>query len=171
VILSRPLLKRNADYSHLQLAPHLPAGNRGNIIITGRNPRCEQDSTVGSRQLHLGELCVDDIEKINWDHSAFDTLVIPANQKDIVQSLVERHTNGSDDEKFDDIIQGKGQNVVVLLQYGSEPAWYFYSWLTFKLLAALLALERLWRRKGWQRRGSYLSTVSVTSTGCCLGLV
>ncbi|KIW36895.1 uncharacterized protein PV06_11009 [Exophiala oligosperma] len=62
-----------------------------------------------------GELCVDDIEEIDWDCSAFDTLVIPTGQKEIIQSLVERHTNGSDDEKFDDIIQGKGQNIVLLL--------------------------------------------------------
>ena len=86
---------------------------------------------------------MDDIEKIDWDSSAFDTLVIPANQKEIVQSLVERHTNGSDVEKFDDVIQGKGQNVVVLLQYGSEPRLYFYNQLTFNLKAALLVLERL----------------------------
>ena len=75
--------------------------------------------------LRLGELCVDDIGKTDWDCSAFDSLVIPASQKEIVQSLVERHTNGSDDESFDDIIQGQGQNVVVLLQYGSETTWYF----------------------------------------------
>ena len=86
---------------------------------------------------------MDDIEEINWDSSAFDSLVIPANHKEIVQSLVERHTNGSDDERFDDIIQGKGQNVVVLLQYSSGPTLRLYYWLTIHLKAALLALERL----------------------------
>ncbi|KAK5263386.1 hypothetical protein LTR96_011203 [Exophiala xenobiotica] len=59
--------------------------------------------------------CADDIKEIDWDCSAFDTLVIPASQKDIIQSLVGRHTNRSDDEKFDDIMKGKGQNVVLLL--------------------------------------------------------
>ena len=59
---------------------------------------------------------MDDIKEIDWDSSAFDTLVIPAYQKEIIQSLVERHTSGSDDEKFDDIMQGKGQNIVLLLQ-------------------------------------------------------
>lgn len=70
---------------------------------------------------------MDDIEEIDWDCSAFDTLVIPTGQKEIIQSLVERHTNGSDDEKFDDIIQGKGQNIVLLLQYDSEPTPCFYT--------------------------------------------
>ena len=63
---------------------------------------------------------MDNIENIDWHSSAFDSLVIPVHQKELVQALVERHTNGSDDENFDDLIQGKGQNLVVLLQYGAE---------------------------------------------------
>jgi hypothetical protein len=50
----------------------------------------------------------------------------------MIQSLVERHTNGSDGSNssnsssdkngkaFDDIIQGKGQGLVILLQYDSS---------------------------------------------------
>ena len=55
---------------------------------------------------------MDDLEKIDWDSSAFDSIVIPPNHTEIVQSLVERYTNELDDERFDDVIQGKGQNVV-----------------------------------------------------------
>ena len=69
--------------------------------------------------------------------------MIPASQKDIIKSLVGRHTNGSDDEKFDDIMKGKGQNVVLLLQYNSGPTPCFYNQLTFDVKAALLALEKL----------------------------
>ena len=67
---------------------------------------------------------------------------------------MERHTNGSDDEKFDDIIQGKGQNVVVLLQYGSEPTLYFYNQLTFNLKAALLVLEDFDGRRTSREEGA-----------------
>jgi hypothetical protein len=47
----------------------------------------------------------------------------------MIQSLVERHTNGSNGSNgsndkngkaFDDIIQGKGQGLVILLQYDSS---------------------------------------------------
>ena len=64
---------------------------------------------------------MDDIENIDWECSAFDALVMPMDQKELVQSLVEGHTNQSDNDKFDEIIKGKGQNVVVLLQYGPSP--------------------------------------------------
>jgi hypothetical protein len=69
------------------------------------------------------ELSADDIEEITWDSSAFDSLVLPESRKQIIQSLVERHTNGpngSNDQNgkaFDDIIQGKGQGLIILLQY------------------------------------------------------
>ena len=72
------------------------------------------------------ELSVDDIEEITWDSSAFNSLVLPEARKEMVRSLIERHTNGSnglDDESgkvFDDIIQGKGQGLVILLQYDSS---------------------------------------------------
>ncbi|KAL6241869.1 hypothetical protein RBB50_011114 [Rhinocladiella similis] len=65
-----------------------------------------------------GELAVDHVEHINWDSSAFDILMVPKDPKEIVQSLVENHTKGSKaegDTEFDNIIQGKGQNVVILL--------------------------------------------------------
>jgi hypothetical protein len=64
------------------------------------------------------ELSVDYIEEITWDSSAFESLVLPEARKEIIQSLVERHTNGpnaSNDQnrkEFDDIIQGKGQGLV-----------------------------------------------------------
>jgi hypothetical protein len=48
----------NADDPNLSLAPYFPAGNRGDILITSRNPACCQYNTVGSRE--IGRLSVDD---------------------------------------------------------------------------------------------------------------
>lgn len=62
----------------------------------------------------IGELSVENIEDISWDSSAFDMLMLKPEHKEIVQSLVENHTKGSG--ILEDIIQGKGQNVVILLQ-------------------------------------------------------
>ena len=65
------------------------------------------------------ELSVDDVDEITWDSSAFHSLVIPEKRKEIIQSLVERHTNGSNSIPFRDIIREKGQSLVILLQYDS----------------------------------------------------
>jgi hypothetical protein len=45
-------------------------------------------------------------KEITWDSSAFDSLVLPEARKETIQSLAERHTNGSNDKNgkaFDDI--------------------------------------------------------------------
>jgi hypothetical protein len=77
----------------------------------------------------LGELSVGDIEDITWDSAAFSSLVMPNDRKEIVQSLVERRTENLEDpdgEQFDDIIRGKGQSLVILLQYDSSLCHIFY---------------------------------------------
>ena len=56
--------------------------------------------------------------------------MIPANQKEIVQSLVELHTYESSGGMFNDIIPGKVQNVVVLLKYGTRSNTEFHNELT-----------------------------------------
>jgi tetratricopeptide (TPR) repeat protein len=48
----------NADDPELSLTPYLPAGDRGDIIITSRNPGCKHYNTVGSRE--VGRLSVND---------------------------------------------------------------------------------------------------------------
>jgi hypothetical protein len=41
----------NADNPNLKLAPYLPAGNRGDIIITSRNPQLQHYNTVGFKEV------------------------------------------------------------------------------------------------------------------------
>lgn len=41
----------NADDPKLSLAPYFPAGNRGDILITSRNPQCQIYNTVGYREV------------------------------------------------------------------------------------------------------------------------
>jgi hypothetical protein len=72
---------------------------------------------------YLAELSVDDVNEITWDSSAFQSLVIPKERKEIIQALVERHTslnttndsNSSNGIQFRDVIQGKGRSLVILL--------------------------------------------------------
>ena len=51
------------------------------------------------------EFAVSGLQIINWDESAFDSLVLPQDQKEVVKSLVEFHERNAK-ENIDDIIQG-----------------------------------------------------------------
>ncbi len=45
------LIFDNVDDPRLLLTPYFPEGDRGNIIITSRNPECQQYNTVGSKNV------------------------------------------------------------------------------------------------------------------------
>jgi hypothetical protein len=56
---------------------------------------------------------VADVGVIDFNTEAYDKLILPANQKDIIQSLVNVHSNKL--LSFDDVIAGKGKGMVFLL--------------------------------------------------------
>ncbi|KAJ5984702.1 hypothetical protein N7481_006801 [Penicillium waksmanii] len=60
------------------------------------------------------EFTVSGISDIEWNVDAFDSLVLPNNQKSIVKALVESHTFHAA-ENIDDVIQGKGKGLVAVL--------------------------------------------------------
>lgn len=60
------------------------------------------------------EFTVSGVSDIEWDVAAFDSLVLPSNQKSIVKALVESHTFHAA-ENIDDVIQGKGKGLVAVL--------------------------------------------------------
>ncbi|EEP81400.1 conserved hypothetical protein [Uncinocarpus reesii 1704] len=60
------------------------------------------------------EFTVSGIREIEWNSGAFDSLVLPGNQKSIVKALVESHTFHAA-ENIDDVIQGKGKGLVAVL--------------------------------------------------------
>ncbi|PGH33682.1 hypothetical protein GX50_03509 [[Emmonsia] crescens] len=60
------------------------------------------------------EFTVSGINDIEWNSGAFDSLVLPENQKSIVKALVESHTFHAA-ENIDDVIQGKGRGLVAVL--------------------------------------------------------
>jgi hypothetical protein len=59
---------------------------------------------------------VDDVRPIVWNLDAYDHLVYPEEQKDLVLSFVSHH-NGPNQkaDDFDDVIKGKGRGLVMLL--------------------------------------------------------
>ncbi|PYI09885.1 hypothetical protein BO78DRAFT_394738 [Aspergillus sclerotiicarbonarius CBS 121057] len=60
------------------------------------------------------EFSISGISEIDWNEDAFDSLVLPDNQKSIVKALVESHTFRAA-QNIDDVIQGKGKGLVAVL--------------------------------------------------------
>jgi hypothetical protein len=57
------------------------------------------------------EFDVEQVSTFEWNDRAFQQLVLPAKQKDLIQSLVESHSQGAAD--FDDFIKGKGRGLII----------------------------------------------------------
>ncbi|KAI0153125.1 ATPase [Xylariaceae sp. FL1272] len=55
---------------------------------------------------------VDDVKEIVWNTRAFDSLVLPEDQKELILSFAESQLEGT---SFDDVISGKGKGVICLL--------------------------------------------------------
>ena len=60
------------------------------------------------------ELTVSGISEVVWNEGAFDSLVLPENQKSIVKALVSSHAFHPS-KSIDDIISGKGKGLVAVL--------------------------------------------------------
>ena len=56
---------------------------------------------------------VDDIKPITWNDEAYEHLVYPEEQKDLLLSFVQNHQNAN--VGMDDVILGKGQGLITLL--------------------------------------------------------
>lgn len=65
------------------------------------------------RRKEWGKFCVDGIRDIAWNEEAFESLVLPNNEKDLLLAFAEGQANGN--AKFDDFIQGKGKGIIMLL--------------------------------------------------------
>jgi hypothetical protein len=56
---------------------------------------------------------VDDLSEIGYDVGAFEALLLPKEQKDMIKCLVKIHAGGQ--TGFDDVITGKGKGMTFLL--------------------------------------------------------
>lgn len=65
----------------------------------------------------LGEFAVENIQEAKFSSSPFEMLSIPEEKKRVIKALTKSRVDASDRVPFDDIIAGKGQGVVILLQY------------------------------------------------------
>ncbi|KAK5165851.1 uncharacterized protein LTR77_008774 [Saxophila tyrrhenica] len=56
---------------------------------------------------------VNAVQDISFNESAFDSLVLPSNKKELIHGFIETHQNHM--TQFDDVIQGKGRGIILLL--------------------------------------------------------
>jgi SpoVK/Ycf46/Vps4 family AAA+-type ATPase len=56
---------------------------------------------------------VDLVEDITWSNDAFDSLVLPEDQKELILSFTESQVENN--TQFDDVIEGKGKGIIMLL--------------------------------------------------------
>jgi hypothetical protein len=71
--------------------------------------------------MNAAEFAVSCIEEITWATLPFDSLVIPEKKKDILQALVQETAADQAETAFDDVVEGKGQGLIILLQYAIIP--------------------------------------------------
>ncbi|KAL1745950.1 P-loop containing nucleoside triphosphate hydrolase protein [Schizophyllum fasciatum] len=61
------------------------------------------------------EFFVDKLEPIEFNENAFEHLVLPPRQKNLVKALVESHMKEQEEGGFDDVIKGKGKGLISIL--------------------------------------------------------
>jgi hypothetical protein len=62
------------------------------------------------------EFYIDAVKEIVWDEQAFDSLVLPPEQKNLKQLILAfTRSQAKHRDKFDDVIRGKGRGIIMLL--------------------------------------------------------
>ena len=59
------------------------------------------------------QFSIDCVSGIKWNKSAFESLVLPSDHKELILALTESQVQSKD--SFDDVIQGKGKGMIILL--------------------------------------------------------
>jgi hypothetical protein len=88
-------------------AKHIPLTTEQKLICT---PLLRGYSLKNKLWLNFFVNCVKDIE---WQKDAFDRLVLPKNQKELILGFTESQRKYR--ESFDDVIEGKGRGMIILL--------------------------------------------------------
>lgn len=98
-------------------------GNRSSAPVKAKNPRPLTDdklllctSTLKGYALKNKKwmtFSIENVKEMKWNEKAFDSLVLPEDHKDLILALTESQSQNR--EAFDDIIQGKGMGMIMLL--------------------------------------------------------
>ncbi|EOO00934.1 putative aaa family protein [Phaeoacremonium minimum UCRPA7] len=88
--------------------------NKGNLRLTPYHQMLARSRTRGySLTLKKWlDFFVETVGEIKWNNSAFEKLVLPEDQKELILAFSESQLEGS---AFDDVISGKGKGIICLL--------------------------------------------------------
>ncbi|TVY85338.1 Mitochondrial Lon protease-like protein [Lachnellula suecica] len=95
------------DFALRQETPNVILTAKGHLFCQSLQPGC----SLKHKKWML--FFVDFVKEIVWNENAFDKLVLPENTKDLLLSFVESQVENKD--TFDDVIQGKGKGIIMLL--------------------------------------------------------
>ncbi|WYZ36905.1 hypothetical protein EsH8_II_000411 [Colletotrichum jinshuiense] len=89
-------------------------GKDGNLKLTPYHQMLARSRTRGySLKLKKWlDFFVEEVQEITWNTTAFDKLVLPEDQKELILAFSESQLDGS---TFDDVISGKGKGIICLL--------------------------------------------------------
>ncbi|KAL3299600.1 P-loop containing nucleoside triphosphate hydrolase protein [Colletotrichum asianum] len=89
-------------------------GKDGNLKLTPYHQMLARSRTRGySLKLKKWlDFFVETVDEITWNTNAFDKLVLPEDQKELILAFSESQLEGS---SFDDVISGKGKGIICLL--------------------------------------------------------
>jgi hypothetical protein len=66
--------------------------------------------------MRVGGFLVRHIRDVEWSHGAFDRVFIPDSHKSLLLAMIQGHNAQREDSKLqNDIIDGKGKGLVILL--------------------------------------------------------
>jgi hypothetical protein len=63
------------------------------------------------------ECAVGSIADIKWSSLPFDNLILPPEQKNLIKAIAQARMIAGSEHAFDDVVEGKGQGLIALLQY------------------------------------------------------
>jgi hypothetical protein len=69
------------------------------------------------------EFAVEDISDIIWNPEPFQQLAISPEKKELIRALGFSHMDRAQNPQFDDFVAGKGQGLIMLLQYETRPSY------------------------------------------------
>jgi len=70
---------------------------------------------------YIVECAVAGVTNIKWSSAPFDSLALPTEQKSLLKALAEARIAAGSEYAFDDVVEGKGQGLIALLQCVIEP--------------------------------------------------
>ena len=141
------LIIDNADNPKIDYAAYFPSGNKGNIILTSRNPQCRELATLGSENL-------DHLDRQNAKSLLFNAAKMDASLREANQKAVEN------------VVQALGFHTLAIIQAGAFIKRHHFSLEEYSILFKTQA-ERILQYRLTQEQstyGSVFATFEISAT-------